>query len=155
MALNLVIAVFAYFGADTFVKQPAIVVTSLGIIPLAMIVGLALYRFKWNPAAVTVIALVAVGIMIVAGHSLPIELGGNSLATWMIVLLAYCYFASIIPVNILLQPRDYLSSFLLVAGKPLGEPVAWRGPIVMNTQEELRTAFDEYSTGTFLRQVAS
>ena len=45
--------------------------------------------------------------------------------------------------------------FLLVAGKPLGEPVAWRGPIVMNTQEELRTAFDEYSTGTFLRQAAS
>ena len=45
--------------------------------------------------------------------------------------------------------------FLLVSGKPLGEPVAWRGPIVMNTQEELRTAFDEYSTGTFLRQAAS
>jgi redox-sensitive bicupin YhaK (pirin superfamily) len=41
--------------------------------------------------------------------------------------------------------------FLLVAGKPLGEPVAWRGPIVMNTQEELRTAFREYQEGTFLR----
>ncbi|MSQ05766.1 MAG: pirin family protein [Dehalococcoidia bacterium] len=41
--------------------------------------------------------------------------------------------------------------FLLVAGKPLGEPVAWRGPIVMNTQEELRLAFREYQEGTFLR----
>ena len=116
LALILVIAVFAYFGADTFVKQPAIVVPSMGIIPLAMIVGLALYRFKWNPTAVTVVALIAVGIMIVVGHSFPIVLGENSLAMWMIVLLAYCYFASIIPVNILLQPRDYLSSFLLVAG---------------------------------------
>lgn len=41
--------------------------------------------------------------------------------------------------------------FLLVSGRPLGEPVAWRGPIVMNTQEELRTAFEEYRNGTFLK----
>jgi quercetin 2,3-dioxygenase len=44
--------------------------------------------------------------------------------------------------------------FLLVAGKPIGEPVAWYGPIVMNTQEELRTAFEEYHNGTFLRHGA-
>lgn len=115
-ALILVIAVFAFFGADTFVKQPEIVVPSTGIIPLAVIVGLALYRFKWNAAAVTVAALSAVGVMIFAGHGLPVELGGNSLVTWMIVLFVYCYIASVLPVNILLQPRDYLSSFLLVAG---------------------------------------
>jgi len=42
--------------------------------------------------------------------------------------------------------------FLLVSGKPLEEPVAWRGPIVMNTQEELREAFQELERGTFLRQ---
>ena len=41
--------------------------------------------------------------------------------------------------------------FLLVSGKPLEEPVAWRGPIVMNTQEELAQAFDELRKGTFLR----
>lgn len=41
--------------------------------------------------------------------------------------------------------------FLLVAGRPLGEPVAWRGPIVMNTPEELRQAFAELEQGTFLR----
>jgi redox-sensitive bicupin YhaK (pirin superfamily) len=40
--------------------------------------------------------------------------------------------------------------FLLVSGKPLGEPVAWRGPIVMNTQEQLREAFEELNKGTFL-----
>jgi redox-sensitive bicupin YhaK (pirin superfamily) len=42
--------------------------------------------------------------------------------------------------------------FLLMSGKPLGEPVAWYGPIVMNTQEELRIAFEEYRNGTFIRR---
>ena len=41
--------------------------------------------------------------------------------------------------------------FLLVSGKPLEEPVAWYGPIVMNTREELRQAFAEYNAGTFLK----
>ena len=41
--------------------------------------------------------------------------------------------------------------FLLVSGKPLKEPVAWHGPIVMNTHEELREAFAEYNSGTFLK----
>jgi len=41
--------------------------------------------------------------------------------------------------------------FLLVSGKPLNEPVAWRGPIVMNTEEELSVAFDEYQNGTFIK----
>jgi len=41
--------------------------------------------------------------------------------------------------------------FLLVSGKPLKEPVAWRGPIVMNTQEELDLAFREYREGTFIK----
>ncbi|MBY8984946.1 MAG: pirin family protein [Candidatus Lokiarchaeota archaeon] len=41
--------------------------------------------------------------------------------------------------------------FLLISGKPLNEPVAWRGPIVMNTQEELSIAFNEYQNGTFIK----
>lgn len=41
--------------------------------------------------------------------------------------------------------------FLLVSGKPLGEPIAWQGPIVMNSQGELRIAFEEYQNGTFIK----
>jgi redox-sensitive bicupin YhaK (pirin superfamily) len=41
--------------------------------------------------------------------------------------------------------------FLLISGKPIAEPIAWYGPIVMNTQEELRIAFDEYQKGTFFK----
>jgi quercetin 2,3-dioxygenase len=41
---------------------------------------------------------------------------------------------------------------ILVAGKPLGEPIAWYGPVVMNSQEELRIAFEEYEKGTFIKK---
>ena len=41
--------------------------------------------------------------------------------------------------------------FLLISGKPIGEPIAWYGPIVMNTQEELELAFKEYKEGTFIK----
>ena len=41
--------------------------------------------------------------------------------------------------------------FLLVSGKPIGEPVAWHGPIVMNTQDELRVAFEELNSDTFIK----
>jgi len=41
--------------------------------------------------------------------------------------------------------------FLLISGRPIGEPVAWYGPIVMNSEEELRIAFEEYRNGTFIK----
>jgi len=41
--------------------------------------------------------------------------------------------------------------FLLISGKPLNEPIAWRGPIVMNTREEIQKAFEEVQDGTFVR----
>jgi quercetin 2,3-dioxygenase len=50
------------------------------------------------------------------------------------------------------QTEDQNVRFLLIAGKPIGEPVAWYGPIVMNTQAELHAAFEEYRNGTFLKQ---
>jgi hypothetical protein len=43
------------------------------------------------------------------------------------------------------------SRFLLISGKPIKEPVAWYGPVVMNTEAELRKAFEEYRDGTFIK----
>jgi redox-sensitive bicupin YhaK (pirin superfamily) len=45
--------------------------------------------------------------------------------------------------------------FLLISGKPIGEPVAWNGPIVMNSDEELQLAFEEYQNGTFIKHKKS
>jgi len=57
--------------------------------------------------------------------------------------------------EVVVQAGEQGIRFLLVSGKPLKEPVAWYGPIVMNTQEQLRKAFDELQEGTFLKPAKS
>lgn len=52
---------------------------------------------------------------------------------------------------VLARAAQSVFSFILVGGKPLHEPIAWGGPIVMNTQEELAVAFDELRLGTFIK----
>ena len=53
--------------------------------------------------------------------------------------------------EILVTTKESPVRFLLISGKPLKEPVAWYGPIVMNTNEELKLAFEEYNNGTFIK----
>jgi hypothetical protein len=53
--------------------------------------------------------------------------------------------------QIVVRTNDDVARFILVSGKPLGEPVAWRGSVVMNTQEEVRQAFNEVRNGTFVK----
>jgi redox-sensitive bicupin YhaK (pirin superfamily) len=53
--------------------------------------------------------------------------------------------------EVTVQAGDDGIRFLLVSGRPLEEPVAWYGPIVMNTQQQLRLAFEELEQGKFLK----
>ncbi len=53
--------------------------------------------------------------------------------------------------RIVAQTVDRPVRFLLISGKPIGEPIAWYGPVVMNTEEELETAFREYENNTFIK----
>jgi redox-sensitive bicupin YhaK (pirin superfamily) len=53
--------------------------------------------------------------------------------------------------GVYVSTEDEPVRFLLISGKPLGEPIAWYGPIVMNTREELKVAFEEYEKGTFVK----
>ncbi len=112
-ALLLVVAVFAYLCSMTFVKNPFIVLPSLGVIPVALLTGFFIYRFKFNLIFTTVIGLLLMLGLMFLGKSYPIDLGENAFIIWTIILLVYAYIASVLPVNILLQPRDYLSSFFL------------------------------------------
>lgn len=53
--------------------------------------------------------------------------------------------------QVIVATEDVAVRFLLISGKPIGEPVAWHGPIVMNTREELEIAFEEFNNGTFIK----
>lgn len=117
LALILVIAVFAYFCADTFAKEPKIVLPSLGLIPVAVAVGYFLYNLRVNTVLTTIFGLGCLVALIFAGNLIAIQ---GTFTFWIIILLVYSYFVSILPVNLLLQPRDYLSSYLLFLGMGAG-----------------------------------
>lgn len=57
--------------------------------------------------------------------------------------------------QLMVSTEGDLARFLLISGRPIGEPVAWYGPIVMNTQDELRIAFEEYNNGEFIKHKRS
>jgi hypothetical protein len=56
--------------------------------------------------------------------------------------------------SVMVSTEEEPVRFLLIGGKPIGEPVAWQGPIVMNTRAELQLAFEEYNNGTFIKDQA-
>ena len=120
LTLILVIAVFLHFCAKTFVSEPRIVLPSLGLIPVAILTGFLLYRVKLHITGATLIGLILLVSLIIIGNIFPIVLPGNAMLTWSIILLVYCLFASVLPVNILLQPRDYLCGYLLFLGLAVG-----------------------------------
>ncbi len=119
LALVLVVAVFAQLAAQTFVMKPQMVIPTFGLIGLALLVGMMMYVWKLPTWQGTVVGVGLLFVLLVIGYKVPIALpwsANANLIVWMVVLLIYSYFASILPVNILLQPRDYLSTFLLYAG---------------------------------------
>jgi len=124
VALVLVVAVFAIFAARTFIQEPEAVVPSFALIPVALLTGHLLYRTDMSNRNATIIG---VGLLVVAlflGHeapvALPAMLGMSAETVWILLLLGYCFIASITPVQVLLQPRDYLASFLLFAAIGIG-----------------------------------
>ena len=121
LALILVVAVFVSVTANTFVQAPEIVIPTFGLILIAMLFGLLVYRFNCHYIYATIGALVLLSSLFVVGNRYPVSFSvAEPLKLWIIILVAYSFVASIMPVNLLLQPRDYLSSFLLIAGLVLG-----------------------------------
>ncbi len=110
LALVLVIAVFAILVANTFAANPSVATASILFMVIAIGMGFALYRKGVSLSIVTIIGVILLFISIWIGLRAPFALGAK---TWIYLLLIYVFFASSMPVWILLQPRDYLSSFLL------------------------------------------
>jgi carbon starvation protein len=123
LALLLVVAVFAVVSAKTLVVAPAVVIPTLSIIPLAIIMGILVYRFKFSLILTTIITFVIYIFLIYLGYLYPIRLPEISISAdlfWLIVLFLYGLLASLLPVGLLDQPRDYISTFALFSGMLLG-----------------------------------
>lgn len=110
--LILVIAVFTIIVADTFTHIPSAGTSSMLFMILAVLFGIAIYRLKVPLWIATFVGVVLLFLSIPAGNLFPLQL--NNL-TWQLILFAYIFIASTVPVWILLQPRDYLNSFFLYA----------------------------------------
>jgi carbon starvation protein len=127
LTLVYVLAVFMDLTAVTFKADGGVATSSILFIILAIGFGLALYRLKIPLLWATGIFVFLLFSCVWLGQKIPLNnvpvLFGDSIKTWNIVLIVYCFIASVTPVWILLQPRDYLSSFLLygsILGGSLG-----------------------------------
>ena len=118
--LTLVNAVFAVVMAILFEANPGAVIPAVAIIPIAIVIGQFAYRGR---GPILIPAIVAVGLLyalIPVGQLLPIQVDGlaglfgmEPRTMWVILIFAYTWFASRLPVWLLLQPRDYINSFQL------------------------------------------
>lgn len=111
--LILIIGVFADIIAKTFVNNPGVASASILFIFLAVTFGWVNTLVGDSKKAFIILSIIGVLLMyyfVYLGMQLPFELGYQ---TWVYVLLAYAFVASVAPVSMLLQPRDYLNSFLL------------------------------------------
>jgi carbon starvation protein len=112
LTLLLVVAAFTNIVANTFVSVPAAATSSLLFIALAVVFGFFVYRKGVSLFIGSIVGVAALFACIILGTMFPISL---SKETWMIIMLVYIFIASVTPVWILLQPRDYLNSYLLYA----------------------------------------
>ncbi|MBC7725460.1 MAG: carbon starvation protein A [Burkholderiaceae bacterium] len=121
LVLLMVIAAFAVVIKNLLISTPGAVIPVWGAIIVALLVGVAVYRLRWHLLPVTVVGVVALYALIVVGDSLPVVLPestlGMSPATfWIVALFAYGAIASLLPVWVLLQPRDYINGVQLFVG---------------------------------------
>lgn len=122
LSLIYVLTVFTDLTAATFVEDGGVATSSILFVALAVGFGVFVYRLKvpvlWSSLLFVPLVFVAVWF----GQKIPLSsdivpriISDDPAKTWSIVLIIYCFIASTTPVWILLQPRDYLSSYLLYA----------------------------------------
>ena len=138
LTIILVIAVFGLVIALVFNAYPQAATASLVYIALALVFGVYMYQLNlpFLPGVLAFVAMVFAGvwvgvqfplamvpgdypagtIVLLSGSPLPPVLGSANIATWIPVVLVYAFVASVLPVWVLLQPRDFLTSSLLYAG---------------------------------------
>lgn len=108
--LILIVGVFCVLVADTFAATPQAATASILFTVLAILFGFAVNQMRINFIGASIIGVIIMFACIWVGILFPIQI---SAPVWIIILLIYAFVASILPVWVLLQPRDYLNSYFL------------------------------------------
>ena len=120
-SLTIVLAIFGLVIASIFKLYPSSVLAVWISLPIAVVAGIVIRK---HPASMLPLSMIALAIIYLAiwvgAYYLPIELKvANPVITWTIILLTYCAIASVLPVWLLLQPRDYINSHQLIVALAL------------------------------------
>ncbi|RUO81217.1 carbon starvation protein A [Idiomarina tyrosinivorans] len=121
LVLLMVNAVFATAISGLLIKFPSSVVPVWGAIFVALIIGQVIFRKWMSLGMVSILGVIALYALIVAGPSMPLSLpemtlGISDNAGWILILFGYAAIASMLPVWMLLQPRDYINGLQLFIG---------------------------------------
>jgi len=123
LALILIICVFAVVAGKSLAVKPEVVFPTLMIIPVAILFGFLVYKLRVNVLIASTIGVGLLFVFIWIGINHPIVIAsdvGTATKYWTVILLVYSLIASILPVWVILQPRDYLSTSVLFLGLTLG-----------------------------------
>lgn len=121
LLLLMVNTAFAVVISNLLIATPSAVIPTWGAILVAVLIGQAIYRLKWNLPLVSVVGVVALYALMVLGDRVPLALpetvmGIPDRGIWIILLFVYAFIASMLPVWVLLQPRDYINGLQLFVG---------------------------------------
>lgn len=121
LLLLMVNAAFAVVISNLLISTPSAVIPTWGAIAVALLIGQAIYRLNWNLPLVSLVGVVALYSLMVLGDRFPVVLpeavmGIPANGVWIILLFVYAFIASLLPVWVLLQPRDYINGLQLFVG---------------------------------------
>ena len=121
LLLLMVNAVFAVAISSSFIKTPSSVLPAWSAILVALIIGQLIYRFKVGLLWPSIGGLIALYVFLYLGPSFPFSLTDGTLglassAQWILIMFVYAAIASMLPVWMLLQPRDYINGLQLFIG---------------------------------------
>lgn len=121
--LVIVVSIFALIIGILFTMYPTAVLPVWSEIPIAVVLGYLVYKRKANVVLLSVIAVVIMYLTVYLGTYAPITMpgfiAGSPLVTWVVILMVYAYIASVLPVQTLLQPRDYINAHQLIVAMAL------------------------------------
>lgn len=121
LLLLMVNTAFAVVISNLLISTPTAVIPTWGAIVVALLIGQAIYRFNWNLPLVSAVGVATLYGLMILGDQFPVSLPETMLGIpdrgwWIIFLFVYAFVASLLPVWVLLQPRDYINGLQLFVG---------------------------------------